>query len=180
MTSEIAVMNQRAIALAADSAVTLIGGGKVIVRNDQKKLFNLADGLPVGVMFFGVADLMGHPWEVLLEHYRKALKPTARAQVRDYAAQFTAMLDNLEMFFPAERQKDEYKRLLASVYRFIFRLAHYLHETGATGPDEEILRQAIALVWQRYQTNDDGSPRRDKAAPRGGGRRRVRGVTFGR
>lgn len=161
MTSEIAVMNQRAIALAADSAVTLIGGGKVIVRNDQKKLFNLADGLPVGVMFFGVADLMGHPWEVLLEHYRKTLKPAAQPQVRDYAAQFTSMLDNLETFFPVERQKDEYKRLLASVYRFIFRLAHYLHETGVSGPDEEILRQAIGLVWRRYQTNDDGSPRRD-------------------
>lgn len=161
MTSEIAVMNQRAIALAADSAVTLIGGGKVIVRNDQKKLFNLADGLPVGVMFFGVADLMGHPWEVLLEHYRKALKPAAQPQVRDYAAQFTAMLDNLETFFPVERQKDEYKRLLASVYRFIFRLAHYLRDTGVSGPDEEILRQAIGLVWQRYQAYDDGSPRRD-------------------
>jgi hypothetical protein len=161
MTSEIAVMNQRAIALAADSAVTLIGGGKVVVRNDQRKLFNLADGLPVGVMFFGIADLMGHPWEVLLEHYKKQIRPGNLPHVRDYAAQFTGMLDNLEKFFPRERQKDEYKRLLASVYRFIFRLAHYLHETGATGPDEEILRQAIELVWQRYQTNEDGTPRPD-------------------
>jgi hypothetical protein len=161
MTSEIAVMNQRAIALAADSAVTLIGGGKVIVRNDQRKLFNLAEGVPVGLMFFGIADLMGHPWEVLLEYYQKQVKSGAQPQVKDYAAQFTGMLDNLEKFFPRERQKDEYKRLLASVYRFIFRLAHYLHESGATGPDEDILRQAIELVWQRYQTNDDGTPRRD-------------------
>ena len=43
MTSEIAVMNQRAVALAADSAVTLIDGGTVVVRNDQRKLFNLAE-----------------------------------------------------------------------------------------------------------------------------------------
>ena len=42
MTSEIAVMNQRAVALAADSAVTLIDGGTVVVRNDQRKLYNLA------------------------------------------------------------------------------------------------------------------------------------------
>ncbi len=161
-------MNQRAIALAADSAVTLIGGGKVIVRNDQRKLFNLTEGLPVGVMFFGAADLMGHPWEVLLEHYRKQLKPGAQPHVRDYAGQFTSMLDNLEAFFPRERQKDEYKRLLASVYRFIFQLAHYLHETGMKGPDEEILRQAIELVWNRYRTNDDGTPRRDLACfPKG-------------
>ena len=48
MTSEIAVMNQRAVALAADSAVTLIDGGTVVVRNDQRKLFNLVEGRPVG------------------------------------------------------------------------------------------------------------------------------------
>ena len=30
MTSEIAVMNQRAVALAADSAVTLIDGGYIV------------------------------------------------------------------------------------------------------------------------------------------------------
>ncbi len=58
MTSEIAVMNQRAVALAADSAVTLIDGGTVVVRNDQRKLYNLMEGRPVGVMFFGVADIM--------------------------------------------------------------------------------------------------------------------------
>ena len=61
MTSEIAVMNQRAVALAADSAVTLIDGGTVVVRNDQRKLFNLIEHRPVGVMFFGVADILGHP-----------------------------------------------------------------------------------------------------------------------
>ncbi len=45
MTSEIAVMNQRAVALAADSAVTLVDGVTVAVRNDQRKLFQLVEGL---------------------------------------------------------------------------------------------------------------------------------------
>ena len=162
MTSEVAVMNQRAIALAADSAVTLYDGGKVVVRNDQRKLFNLAGKLPVGVMFFGVADLMGHPWEVLLEHFQKG-RPRSMAHARDYAAKFTGMLDNLEAFFPRERQKDEYKRLLASVFRFVSRLALYIRESGGKGSEAEILRQAIELVWQRYQFRDDGSPRRDLA-----------------
>jgi hypothetical protein len=161
MTSEIAVMNQRAIALAADSAVTMIDGGKIIVRNDQRKLFNLAEGLPVGTMFFGVADLMGHPWDVLLDHYRERARPGPLPHVRDYAANFIGSLDHLDTFFPPARQKDEYKRLLASVFRFIFRLSHYLQENGAEGPDEDILSQGVALVWQRYQTYSDGRPRRD-------------------
>ena len=83
MTSEIAVMNQRAIALAADSAVTLIGGGTVAVRNDHRKLFNLIDRRPIGMMFFGVADMMGHPWEHLIEHYQKKVRPKPFAHVRD-------------------------------------------------------------------------------------------------
>lgn len=163
MTSEIAVMNQRGIALAADSAVTLYAGGKIIVRNDQRKLFQLADGLPVGVMVFGIADLMGHPWEVLLEHYQKSEKPKPLADVREYGAELLAMLDNLETFFPPARQGDEYKRLLVSVFSFIFRIAHYMRASEPEGPDEEIMRRAIEMVWQRYRMRDDGTPRPDLA-----------------
>jgi hypothetical protein len=154
-------MNQRAIALAADSAVTLIDGGKIIVRNDQKKLFHIGDGLPVAVMFHGIADLMGHPWEILVCEYKKMAAASRKARLADHAESFMGMLDKLESFFPPERQKDEYRRLFASVLRFIFRLAHYLYEAGVQGPDEEILRQAIALVFERYHYLVDGTPRRD-------------------
>src|SRR5215469_924708 len=100
MTSEIAVMNQRAVALAADSAVTLVDGGTVVVRNEQRKLYNLVDGKPLGLMFFGLADMMGHPWEHLIEHYQKKRKPQDLQSVREYGASFTGMLDGLEEFFP--------------------------------------------------------------------------------
>src|SRR6185312_317722 len=170
MTSEIAVMNQRAVALAADSAVTLIDGGTVVVRNDQRKLFNLVDGRPIGVMFFGVADMMGHPWDHLIEHYQKKVKPAQFAAVRDYAQSFMGMMDNLPEFFPKEKQKDEYRRLLASVYRYIFHLAQYLKETGdfEQASDAAVLENAIERVWREYQFKDDGSPRGDlKCFPAG-------------
>lgn len=163
MTSEIAVMNQRAVALAADSAVTLIDGGTVVVRNDQRKLFNLADGQPIGVMFFGIADMMGHPWEHLIEHFQKTARPGALPHVRDYGVKFATMLDNLEEFFPRERQTDDYKRLLASVYRYIFQLAQYLKESQPKASDLAVLQQAIELIWRDYQQLEDGSPRRDLA-----------------
>jgi hypothetical protein len=164
MTSEIAVMNQRAVALAADSAVTLIDGGTVVVRNDQKKLFNLADGHPVGVMFFGVADMMGHPWDHLIEHYQKKVKPRAFAHVRDYAQSYTGMMDNLPEFFAKDKQKDEYRRLLASVFRYVFHLAQYLRETQgeyAEASDAQVLESAVERVWREYQFRDDGTPRGD-------------------
>ncbi|MGQ0740856.1 MAG: hypothetical protein ACT4OG_00980 [Alphaproteobacteria bacterium] len=166
MTSEIAVMNQRAVALAADTAVTLVDDGTVVVRNEQQKLFNLADGHPIAIMFFGVADMLGHPWDHLVEHYqtkhrRDALKP----RVRDYAAAFTGMLDHLDEFFPPERQREDYRRLLASVFRHIFAYAQFLRqnsEDASLGADDtRLLESAIERIWREYQVHDDGAPRRD-------------------
>ena len=165
MTSEIAVMNQRAVALAADSAVTLIDGGTVVVRNDQKKLYNLVEGHPIGIMFFGVADMMGHPWDHLIENYQNKVRPKKLAHVSDYAKSFTDMLDAMPDFFPKERQADEYRRLLASVFRYIFHLAQYLRDSAdedeGEGNDLVILEAAIERVWRDYQFREDGSPRPD-------------------
>jgi len=163
MTSEIAVMNQRAVALAADSAVTLVDGGTVVVRNEQRKLFNLIDKKPVGLMFFGLADLMGHPWEHLIEHYQKKQPTQGSATIREYAASFTGILDGLTEFFPKDRYRDEYRRILASVFRYVFHLAQFLRESqDPSAPevgDTAVLETAIERVWRDYQFRDDGSAR---------------------
>jgi hypothetical protein len=165
MTSEIAVMNQRAVALAADSAVTLIDGGTVVVRNEQRKLFNLIEGQPVGIMFFGVADMLGHPWDHIIEHYQKRRKEAPKSHVSDYGASFTSMLDNLDEFFPPDRQKEDYRRLLASVFRHIFAYAQFLRESSddpaLVADDTKVLEMAIERVWREYQQREDGAPRRD-------------------
>ncbi|HUJ02713.1 MAG TPA: hypothetical protein VLW75_03675 [Rhizomicrobium sp.] len=162
MTSEIAVMNQRAVALAADSAVTLIDGGTVVVRNEQRKLFNLIEGRPIGLMFFGVADMLGHPWDHLIEHYQKTQKPDAFAHLRDCAVHFTNALDHMDELFAGKRQQDDYKRLLASVFRYVFNFAQYLRDSGAgAGDDTAVLEHAIDTIWRDYQFRPDGTPRPD-------------------
>jgi hypothetical protein len=163
MTSEIAVMNQRAVALAADSAVTLIDGGTVVVRNEQRKLFNLIDKKPVGLMFFGLADLMGHPWEHLIEHYQKTSQSQGLASIREYGASFTGMLDGLTEFFPKDRYRDEYRRLVASVFRYVFQLAQFFRDSRESSApeisDAALLETAIERIWRDYQFREDGSPR---------------------
>lgn len=165
MTSEIAVMNQRAVALAADSAVTLIDGGTVVVRNEQRKLFNLHDGRPVAIMFFGVADLLGHPWDVVIEHFQARAKAPLHSRLGDYAEQFVNALDGEGDFLPRDRQKEDYRRLLASVFRYIFRYAQFLRDGGdpalAQASDVQILELAIERLWQEYQQREDGSARPD-------------------
>ena len=69
MTCEVAVMNKRGIALAADSAVTL-GDGKKIYQSAEK-LFSLSPTIPVAIMTYGSADMMGVPWETIIKIYAK-------------------------------------------------------------------------------------------------------------
>ena len=71
MTCEVAVMNKRGIALAADSAVTL-GNGKKIYHTAEK-LFSLSPSIPVAIMTFGAADMMNVPWETVVKIYAQKL-----------------------------------------------------------------------------------------------------------
>lgn len=86
MTAIIGVMNKHAVAMAADSAVTLGGGRKVL--NSANKLFSLSKHHPVAVAIYGNADLVGTPWEIIIKEYRKNLKDKAFAHVGDYVDDF--------------------------------------------------------------------------------------------
>jgi hypothetical protein len=72
MTTEVAVLNRSAVALAADSAVTLQGpeGPKIYQTN---KLFTLSKYHPVGIMVYGAAVFMDVPWEIIIKRYRSEL-----------------------------------------------------------------------------------------------------------
>jgi len=86
MTAEIAILNKSAVALAADSTVTI--GSETKTYNTVNKLFTLSKLHPVGVMVYGDADFMDVPWESLIKQYRKHLGEAAFDYVRDYAFNF--------------------------------------------------------------------------------------------
>ena len=77
MTTEIAIMNKSAVALAADSAVTIAltgtQGREHKIFNSANKLFALSKYCPVGIMVYGNASLMGIPWETIIKVYRRNL-----------------------------------------------------------------------------------------------------------
>jgi len=86
MTAIIGVMNKHAVAIAADSAVTLGGGRKVL--NSANKLFSLSKHYPVAIAIYGNAELVGTPWEIIIKEYRKNLKDKFFAHVGDYVNDF--------------------------------------------------------------------------------------------
>src|SRR4051812_10208603 len=69
MTAEIAILNKTAIALAADSKVTLSTGGKQKTYDTVDKLFSLSKTEPVGAMIYGNAEFVGFPWETIIKEY---------------------------------------------------------------------------------------------------------------
>ncbi|MCL4820996.1 MAG: hypothetical protein KJ067_17800 [Vicinamibacteria bacterium] len=83
MTAEVAVLNKYAVALAADSAVTVTGAARVKTYNSANKLFSLSAHEPVGVMVYNSAEVDCVPWETIIKEFRGKLT-AARPQLSEY------------------------------------------------------------------------------------------------
>lgn len=99
MTAEVAVINKSAVALAADSAVTIGNGGKVY--NSANKLFALSKFHPVGVMIYGNAEFMGIPWETIIKEYRASLAKCTFASLKEYSDDFFKFVSSTQIFSPS-------------------------------------------------------------------------------
>ncbi len=109
MTAEIVVMNKEAIALAADSAVTLSEerGDKIFMS--ANKIFSLSKFHPVAIMVFGNASFMGVPWEIIIKVYRKQLGKKNFSSLKKYASDFIVFLDKKNQFVSESKQNDNFK-----------------------------------------------------------------------
>src|SRR3546814_514055 len=103
MTAEIAVLNKSAIALAADSAVTVEQFYKGEIRekvyNSANKLFTLSKYNPVGVMVYNTMTLGGVPWETLLKIFRQKLNNDSLPDIEAYSINLFDYMDNNEKLF---------------------------------------------------------------------------------
>jgi len=136
MTAEIAILNKSAIALAADSKVTLSIAGRQKTYDTVNKLFSLSKTEPVGAMVYGNAEFMGFPWETILKEYRRR-KPTKRFDtVFDWADDILAFLKD---FFPFAHEDG----------------ANISHMIGAT---------AVSGIFDRYiEALQEGAPTEEVA-----------------
>lgn len=107
MTSEIAILNKTAVALAADSAVS-IGSARSTRKtyNSANKLFALSKHRPVGVMVYSSAEFMGVPWETLIKMYRADLGTKALPRLADYVEDLKSFLrrGNPRLFSESDEQ----------------------------------------------------------------------------
>lgn len=150
MTAEIAVLNRNAVALAADSAVTLRlpeGGTKIYQTN---KLFTLSKYEPVGVMVYGSADFMGVPWETIVKRYRAHLGRSSFKELAEYGADFLDFVERNRVFFPPQHQHRHCNYWISMwLRRLTTRLRHALEEKfKSDGPQTE--RQVQKLFRDQF------------------------------
>ena len=119
MTAEIVIMNKEAVALAADSAVTIDQEKGQKIFTSANKLFALSKYYPVGLMVYGNASLMGVPWETIIKIYRKLLGEQKFDTLRDYADNFISFLDNCNKLFPDKLQKKYFFESISSYFYLI-------------------------------------------------------------
>ena len=117
MTAEIAIMNKEAIALAADSAVTISQEREQKVFTSANKLFSLSKYHPVGVLVYGIANFMGVPWETIIKIYRNKLGKQRFDTLEEYADNFITFLENRNPLFPNSEQE---RYLHEAVYWYFF------------------------------------------------------------
>jgi hypothetical protein len=87
MTAEIAILNRRAVAFAADSAMTISRTGKAY--NSADKIFEVSTVNPIGLMIYNHLDYMGLPLDVIIKDFRGS----------SYCSTFSHVFDMQEAFF---------------------------------------------------------------------------------
>lgn len=129
-------MNRQAVALAADSAVTITGADAgVKIFASANKIFALSKYEPVGLMIYGNATVVGMPWETVVKSYRAELADRCFATLDEQSEHFVRWLGSSPMF------SDEMKRgfvlghvrgLLVAIRELIIdQVAEHIDEHGS-------------------------------------------------
>ena len=97
MTAEIAILNPHAVAIAADSAISVSGVGQKIY-NTATKLFAISARQPIAVMFYSNALLGSLSWESIIKEYRRERQDRTFDTVAEVGSDFMQYLRRFEQY----------------------------------------------------------------------------------
>lgn len=152
MTAEIAILNRTAVALAADSVVTLASPSGRKMYDSAEKIFELSRVQPIGLMIYNNAHHVNAPLEVVVRSFREG--------------QTTTSFDRLDAVWPAFRDfllryhhsdEDEFDHFRQLVATELNRLSN-IHMNA--------MLEALVRRRRRSQTTAEDSVRQAVAARR--------------
>lgn len=113
MTTEIAILNDQGVALAADSAVTVgLPTGDQKIYTSANKIFGLSRRHPVALMIYNAGAFMRVPWETVVKLYREDLGDSPKSTVESYLAEFIGNLPTRPGFCSPEAQEAWFEALV--------------------------------------------------------------------
>ena len=98
MTAVVGILNKQAVAIAADSAVTIGGNGGRKIFNKANKLFTLSKEHPIGIMIYNSASFTGTPWETIIKVYRRQLANKSFRTVKEYEEDFIEFIRSKDFY----------------------------------------------------------------------------------
>ena len=132
MSAGICIMNQNAIAMAADSAVTI--GGGIAIHNSVNKLFSLSRIEPIGAIIYSNANFMQTPVEIILKQYRSEIDSEKRY--------FDKLFDYVDDFIDFLIRQKDFLRLDINEESFVLDTAENLLN-GLDGDIKNLYAQAV-------------------------------------
>jgi len=164
MTAEVVIMNKEAVAVAADSAVTVHKEYQQKSFVSANKLFALSKYHPVCIMVYGSATFMELPWETIVKTYRCALSRGGFKTLGGYADHFLAFLGSDQALFPQDAQLGFFETNVRSWYAVMRKeiddAAQVLINEKGEIRDEEvanIVRETINKHLKLWQAGGDAS-----------------------
>lgn len=106
MSAGICIMNRQAIAMAADSAVTI--GDHAAIHNSANKLFSLSRSAPVGLIIYSNANFMSVPFEIIVKEYKKFLGDETFPHLNGYVDHFLDYIENHPTLFRFDLNERNY------------------------------------------------------------------------
>ena len=107
MTALVGILNKRAVAIAADSAITVsyASDERKKIYNTGQKIFRLSEVQPVGVMLYNNVEFMSTPWEVIIKLYHDRCVHHKLPLLKDYKEDFVKFLHDNQFFVTEAEQR---------------------------------------------------------------------------
>lgn len=146
MTAEIALLNRKAVALAADSIVSTVGQNNRILKtfDSAEKIFELSREKPIGLMYYNSTEFLHVPIEILVREFREEFDNDVN-KIEDVWTQFEIFLLKESRGFPSLDMFifDHFKVLVSGIYK-----------TLENSPDIELEIKKIEYTLSITGTND--------------------------
>ncbi|MCQ8186272.1 hypothetical protein [Parvularcula maris] len=155
MTAEVAILNKTAVAVAADSAVTITHGANFSKTYDSAdKIFELTTAQPIGIMVYSGMHFLGIPLQSLVREFRD--QAGAFDKVENAAFAFLEFLNNEGKGAASELINEEIEATLGEMWDSIQHKVSYTMtreavEASKNGEPDQSIKDFRERSQARYE-----------------------------